>query len=685
MHQSEGEQGLAAKTEESTHDDNMIAALSRAKSEQKKLYVWLSLALLITALSVFIVFVFSKASMIEVEPKQARDQAVLELVDGLGMVLGKAVYVLSQQVNIKVSSPGFKTIQKTIESDQMGTLIKLELTALPAQLHIKTTTNEKNSQWFVDGKRMMLGAEFKQALAAGPHMIEIDNPYYQKKEIPLNVQRGQQLTMTVTLQAIVGQLHLNTVPSGATIRINGTLEGVSPRILSKNGGSYQLEISHRHYQNISETINITHDEKMIERNYHLALKKASLQVDVAPKGGRLLLDGKVISPGIILRLKSGKTHRLSYALAGYRSQYKRLSVQAQAEHHLYFHLKAALGTVQIRSTPASKVEIDGKVVGKTPFETTLLAIPHQLKLSRKGYRSYQKLFTPNAHAAQVIKVNLVTDRAAAIAASPANMKNSLGIALKLFEPNELFAMGAPRSEIGQRANEFLRTVKLNRAFYISTHEITLAQYAQFRTVSAGLKKPVTSISWIEAALYCNWLSKRENMVPFYRISHHRLQGFNRASTAYRLPSEAEWEWLARKASKKQETRFTWGDSTTVPLHAGNIADEYAKGSVAQYVPNYTDGYAALAPVGSFAAEVMGLYDMTGNVSEWVHDVYQLLAAEKTTLEHNPLGLGQGDMHTVKGSNYRSASITELRASYREGEKVGRDDIGFRVARYVHGG
>jgi len=45
----------------------------------------------------------------------------------------------------------------------------------------------------------------------------------------------------------------------------------------------------------------------------------------------------------------------------------------------------------------------------------------------------------------------------------------------------------------------------------------------------------------------------------------------------------------------------------------------------------------------------------------------------------------GDTHTVKGSNWRSGRITELRAAYREGEKTGRSDIGFRVARYVYGG
>jgi len=100
------------------------------------------------------------------------------------------------------------------------------------------------------------------------------------------------------------------------------------------------------------------------------------------------------------------------------------------------------------------------------------------------------------------------------------------------------------------------------------------------------------------------------------------------------------------------------------------------------VPNYSDGHAGIAPVGSYPAEPSGLYDLTGNVSEWVHDAYSLVPPVGQTTELDPLGQNTGDTHTVKGSNWRSGTITELRASYRDGAKSGRDDIGFRVARYI---
>jgi len=667
------------------HVERMAEELLRAKSKQRQLYLWFSLALGTTALFILAMIVFSKATMIQVEPKEARDHAVIELADGWGMMLGNAVYSLSEEPAIKVSAIGFKTRYKTIRSNEMGSMLSVELAALPAQLSIETHPSTKRTQWFIDGRLVMLGLKFKHEVTAGEHLLEIDNPYYQREKLQLILQRGEAFNLDVGLKDILGRLDISTRPAGADIYLNNEKVGVSPLSLPKNGGRYQLEIRHKDYQEITESIEITHSEKTIQRDYRLAVKQASLHIDVSPEGGELLLDGKAITPNVTLGVEARLKHSLSYTMPGYIRQYKQLSLKPKEKQKLSFHLKPELGKISIISSPRARVKIDGNDVGETPFKTSLQTTSHHIEIYKQGYRSYQRKVTPSAHSAKTIKVQLLTIFAAKVAEAPQKMKNSAGIELKLFQPNETFSMGAARSEIGQRANEFLRTVQLNLPFYISTHEITRAQYNRFKATSGPLNEPVTSISWIEAAQYCNWLSIHENITPFYNIQHGQLQGFNPTGDGYRLPSEAEWEWLARKAAKNKATRFTWGDSTTIPEKSGNIADEKAKGSVPRYIANYSDGYAGIAAVGSYPAEPMGLYDMSGNVSEWVHDVYLLIPPGKDRLEINPMGAKRGDTHTVKGSNWRSGSITELRASYREGEKIGRDDIGFRVVRYLYGG
>jgi formylglycine-generating enzyme required for sulfatase activity len=103
-----------------------------------------------------------------------------------------------------------------------------------------------------------------------------------------------------------------------------------------------------------------------------------------------------------------------------------------------------------------------------------------------------------------------------------------------------------------------------------------------------------------------------------------------------------------------------------------------------YVPNYNDSYVNVAPVGSFNRELSGLYDMAGNVSEWVHDVYLVMPPMTNTTVLNPMGEQRGQSHVIKGGNFRSGSITMLRPAFREGLTTGRDDVGFRIGRYLYG-
>jgi formylglycine-generating enzyme required for sulfatase activity len=77
--------------------------------------------------------------------------------------------------------------------------------------------------------------------------------------------------------------------------------------------------------------------------------------------------------------------------------------------------------------------------------------------------------------------------------------------------------------------------------------------------------------------------------------------------------------------------------------------------------------------------------MAGNVSEWVHDVYSIVPPSRGTVVSNPLGQQRGESHVVKGANWRSGTLTTLRPAFREGLAGGREDVGFRIGRYLYGG
>jgi len=673
----------AAESDDVADNGSIHEELLRAKSRQRRFYLLLTLALFFGATFTTGLIGFSNGTLIDVQPKQAQDSAVLKVVGALGGSIDNTAYSLFGNPSIEVSATGFATLRKTLLDSETGDMLSIKLTEIPQLLRVTTKPDSEKTRWFVDGNMVAIAKQLQQKLFSGEHAIEIDSPYFKKQHINVTMVLGKGLEQSVELQPISGEMRITTLPTGASVRINGEAVGLSPVSVTKPGGQYRLEVALGDYQAISEDVEIINTDKLIERDYRLAAKKAYVHVHLSPAGGVLLLNGKKISlPAEKLAVKARADNMLSYHKPGYFSQHQTVSIAPGAEKKISFQLKAEMGVIDVRSKPNAVVIVDGKQMGKTPLQLTLSALPHRIELRKRGFRSYNKTLTPSSKSAKKIRALLRTELQARLSESPRELTNSVGMRLKLFKPRGSFVMGAPRYEKGQRANEFLRTIKLTRPFYIGKYEVTGAQFAKFKPDKGGQNEPVRSVSWMEAAAYCNWLSSREKLSPFYNIRNGHYGGFNAASDGYRMPSEAEWEWLARKAGKAKQSKFTWGDETTIPEKSGNIADESAKGTTTHYVPNYSDAYAGIAPVGSYPAEPSGLYDLSGNVSEWVHDVYSLVPPAGQTTEFDPLGQNTGDTHTVKGSNWRSGTITELRASYRDGAKAGRDDIGFRVARYI---
>jgi formylglycine-generating enzyme required for sulfatase activity len=251
-------------------------------------------------------------------------------------------------------------------------------------------------------------------------------------------------------------------------------------------------------------------------------------------------------------------------------------------------------------------------------------------------------------------------------------------------------MGSPRREAGRRANEAQRQVALKRRFYVSTHEITNGDYRQFRadhrsgfvlqTTLELERQPVVSVSWQEAVAYCNWLSAQDGLPAAYEMKGGSFVPVTPANTGYRLPTEAEWEWIARRDGSGLR-KYPWGGALPVPPGAGNYADRSAQALLPTVMTDYDDGYAATAPVGSYTASAAGYFDLGGNVAEWTHDLYTVQPGSDAAAV-DPAATGAGALHVIRGSSWKSTAVTELRLAYRDYGDGRRNDLGFRIARYA---
>jgi formylglycine-generating enzyme required for sulfatase activity len=161
-----------------------------------------------------------------------------------------------------------------------------------------------------------------------------------------------------------------------------------------------------------------------------------------------------------------------------------------------------------------------------------------------------------------------------------------------------------------------------------------------------------------------------------------VTGWNPDSHGYRLPTEAEWAFAARIGPQGDAMMFPWGtEEYPPPAVVENYAGQGAADIVTFVLSNYNDGFPVTAPVGSFEPNHNGLHDMSGNVSEWVNDYFEIRPVRGEPLV-DPTGPDAGNRYVIRGASWARASRSELRLAFRSEGSDGNSETGFRIARYV---
>jgi formylglycine-generating enzyme required for sulfatase activity len=189
--------------------------------------------------------------------------------------------------------------------------------------------------------------------------------------------------------------------------------------------------------------------------------------------------------------------------------------------------------------------------------------------------------------------------------------------------------------------------------------------------------PVQTVNWYDLVKWCNARSEQEGRVPAYytngaQTAVYRAGRVDVASAwvnwsgGYRLPTEAEWEKAARGGASGH--RFPWSDADTIDWSRANYSAEpgyysYDTNPASGYDTDFTSGgQPYTSPVGSFAANGYGLYDMAGNVHEWCWDWYSSTYYSSSP-GSDPRGPGSGTYRMLRGGSW-SGSAIGARCAYR---------------------
>jgi serine/threonine protein kinase len=287
------------------------------------------------------------------------------------------------------------------------------------------------------------------------------------------------------------------------------------------------------------------------------------------------------------------------------------------------------GTLVLNTEPSgAKVYRDGAYLGETPTILEGLRLgAFELQLFKPGYEVATAMGELAGTEASDLVVALERDDSA-VFGEP--WTNSLGMAM------------VPVGDLLVAAAE---TPLRSYLAYLSERGVFLDPAA----AAIGLNFPASGVGYDEAAAFCEWLTERERALD-------RIRPWQR----YRLPTDLEWSRLAglpaeSGATPEQRSRagdgsFPWGAEWPPPPGAGNFADLSAAGYFGgSVIEGYSDGFEKAAPVGSFGPSPLGLYDLSGNVWEWVSDYY----SDES-----------GGLRVVRGGGWNSSEREVLASAYR---------------------
>ncbi len=479
----------------------------------------------------------------------------------------------------------------------------------------------------------------------------------------------QTATVTTIVQQDDGMTYFSMIvtPATAIVTVDGEmrqLDSDGTLTLRLNQGSHTYEVQAPGYARKSGQFNL--GTSKYTETVVLESAQATLSVTCATPGDSIYVNEERKGTGSWTGSLSAGNYKVEARRQGYYSQTQTVTLGEREQRTLDLPaLIARVGQLDVNYKPLdSEVWLDGKKLGTSPdvFKQLLIG-SHEVEIRKSGYKSEKHSVT--IEEGQTFALDGSLNQAQSSVASSGSSGNSgsstSGAATETFTVNgvtfNMVKVEGGKFRMGEGSNS-------DRIRAKPAHSVILSSYFIGQT-------EVTQALWT-AVMGSNpsWF-KGDNRLPVEQVSWNDCQEFIRKLNAltgknFRLPTEAEWEFAARGGNQSLGYKYSGGNTI---------------GNVAWYKDN-SGGKTHV--VATKQANELGIYDMTGNVSEWCSDRYGMYSSKTQT---NPAGSGSGEERVYRGGNYLSVMYSSLaedcRVSNRDRYKpvVTTSAIGLRLALY----
>ena len=498
------------------------------------------------------------------------------------------------------------------------------------------------------------------------------------------------------LQVLGGRamLVVETEPAGVEVLIGDKVVGHSP--LERNDispGTHILTLRHPLYETVRLENQILIDHRVLRIEERLIRGTGALTVVTEPRNAWIELDGERLATGTPVTLEGLPLGPVDLMLGA--EEHRSVQVQVEISKDDVSSLQKVLERVPYGTLTLDVVPPDasGELQDIKPAHHPGIRLPdgqYWVKVRQQGYRELT----------QIIHVTGDTRERIELAVIPWKPKDTfVDTLITGGEGPEMVVIPAGRFRMGDLASvgddneKPVHEVMIRQSFALSKYEITFAQWDAcvadggcngYRPDDEGWgrgSRPVINVNWEDAQSYVDWLSARTAVTVTVTSMDDSAQEYMdwlpaRTNQVYRLPSEAEWEYAVRAGTT---TIYHFGDDKFKLCRYANHIDmitDYGVGNTA-----CSDGDAnRTAEVGQYQPNTFNLYDMLGNVGEWVQDCWN---GSYDGAPSNDMAWEQGncEKHVMRGGTW-SHSPRELRAAYRYGVTTGirSGNLGFRVVR-----